>query len=202
MKLNQELTDEELIRKIADGKAMSPPIAQLYRQHYGMLEHYILKNSGTAADAADQIQEVMLVFVQLVSAGKFRGDAKISTVLFSICRNLWITELRKRKSTLIRNEKYMEEQEHITRYIDEQLEQQESLRVVMELFASLGKTCKTILSLFYYEELSMKEICKKLDFSSEQVLRNKKYKCLQNLTGQVRSSPAIKHLLLKALRHE
>lgn len=101
-----------------------------------------------------------------------------------------------------RNEQYEMEKDEMDLDITEEISRNENLRFVMDLFEKLGEKCKQVLTLFYFEELPMKEICEKLEFSSEQVLRNKKYKCLQNLTDQVKSSPSLTLHLQKALRHE
>ena len=53
----------------------------------------------------------------------------------------------------------------------------------------LGDACKKILTLFYYENLSMKEMVSHLHYENEQVVRNKKYKCLQQLTGILKENP-------------
>lgn len=202
MKLNRNLTDQELLEQIRTKTNPNQAISQLYEQHYGVLENYIIRNSGNQDDAADLIQEVMLVFVKLVTQGKFRGEASIKSFLYSICKNLWISELRKRKSMSARNEQYEMEKDEMDLDITEEISRNENLRFVMDLFEKLGEKCKQVLTLFYFEELPMKEICEKLEFSSEQVLRNKKYKCLQNLTDQVKSSPSLTLHLQKALRHE
>ena len=57
------------------------------------------------------------------------------------------------------------------------------------LLADLGDSCRKILELFYYENLSMKEIVSHLHYENEQVVRNKKYKCLQQLTDQIKQNP-------------
>ncbi|GMQ29853.1 sigma-70 family RNA polymerase sigma factor [Algoriphagus confluentis] len=202
MKLNRNLTDQELLEQIRSKSNPNQAINQLYEQHYGILENYILRNSGNQDDAADLIQEVMLVFIKLVTQGKFRGEASIKSFLYSICKNLWISELRKSKSMSARNERYEMEKNEIDLDVSEEISRNENLRFVMELFEKLGEKCKQVLTLFYFDELPMKEICEKLEFSSEQVLRNKKYKCLQSLTDQVKSSPALQSHLQKALRHE
>jgi DNA-directed RNA polymerase specialized sigma subunit len=110
--------------------------------------------------------------------------------------------LRKRKSNQYRNEQYENEKSQIDLSVVEEIQQMENLRFVMNLFETLGEKCKQVLTLFYFEELSMRDICEKLAFSSEQVLRNKKYKCLQSLIQQVQSSTSLSEKLLKALRHE
>ncbi len=202
MKLIRNFTDQEILEKIQLKTEQDQALSQLYLQHYGMLEHYIMQNSGSDDDAADLIQEVMLVFVKMVADRKFRGDSSIKSFLYSICKNLWITELRKRKSTKARHERYEGEKDQLEGDISEQISKTENLKFVMGIFEKLGEKCRQVLTLFYFEELPMKEICEKLDFSSEQVLRNKKYKCLQTLTDQVKSSPTLLENLQKALRNE
>jgi RNA polymerase sigma factor (sigma-70 family) len=202
MKLNPNFTDQELVEMILTKNRQNMAITLLYRQYYGVLENYILQNSGSSDDAADIIQEVMLIFVQMISEGKFRAESSIKSFLYSICRNLWITELRKRKSSAARHEKYEESTEKVDSDVSESIAKTESLKYIMGLFQELGDKCKQILQLFYYEELPMKEICEKLDFSSEQVLRNKKYKCLKSLIEKTQASPQVYQNLQKALRHE
>ncbi|SFN79728.1 RNA polymerase sigma factor, sigma-70 family [Algoriphagus ornithinivorans] len=202
MKLNPNFTDQELVEMILTKNRQNMAITLLYRQYYGVLENYILQNSGSSDDAADIIQEVMLIFVQMISEGKFRAESSIKSFLYSICRNLWITELRKRKSSAARHEKYEERTEKVDSDVSESIAKTESLKYIMGLFQELGDKCKQILQLFYYEELPMKEICEKLDFSSEQVLRNKKYKCLKSLIEKTQASPQVYQNLQKALRHE
>ncbi|MFN3759819.1 MAG: RNA polymerase sigma factor [Algoriphagus aquaeductus] len=202
MKLSRHLNDQEILDQIKSKSNPNQAISQLYSQHYGMLEHLILTNTGQAEDAADIIQEAMLVVVKMIRNEKFRGESSLKSFLYSICKNLWINELRKRKSNQYRNEQYENEKSQIDLSVVEEIQQMENLRFVMNLFETLGEKCKQVLTLFYFEELSMRDICEKLAFSSEQVLRNKKYKCLQSLIQQVQSSTSLSEKLLKALRHE
>lgn len=202
MKVNQNLDDQDLIELILSRKQQNLALNLLYKRHYGLLENYVLQNSGNSEDAADVIQEVMLVFVQIITQGKFRGESTIKSLLYNICKNLWISELRRRKSTFVRHEKYEIESEKTELDISESIARTENLKYIMKVFNQLGEKCKKVLQLFYYEELTMKEVREKLNYSSEQVLRNKKYKCLKSLIQKTQSSPQIYKNLQKALRHE
>ncbi len=64
-----------------------------------------------------------------------------------------------------------------------------------ELLSKLGENCRKILTLFYYENMSMKEMLAHLPYENEQVVRNKKYKCLQQLTGMLKANPAIAKMI-------
>ena len=57
-----------------------------------------------------------------------------------------------------------------------------------QLLQSLGESCRKMLELFYYENLSMKEISLHFKYENEQVVRNKKYKCLQQLTEKMKQN--------------
>ena len=54
--------------------------------------------------------------------------------------------------------------------------------------------------LFYYENLSMKEIVDHLPYENEQVIRNKKYKCLQQLMGFVKENPELAKQINETLK--
>ena len=79
--------------------------------------------------------------------------------------------------------------------------EREAKQEMMKLVESLGEVCKKILVLFYYEGLSMKEILNSMDYENEQVVRNKKYKCLKQLTEMINEDP-IRKENLKNLFHE
>ena len=61
------------------------------------------------------------------------------------------------------------------------MEIRQSKADLMKVMDQLGENCKKILLLFYYENKSMKEIVTELPYENEQVVRNKKSKCLKKL---------------------
>jgi RNA polymerase sigma factor (sigma-70 family) len=187
MKKTDKYSDQELIRAISSRENINPAIRFMYDGYYRYLENYVLQNSGSTDDAADIIQETFLVFIKTVEENKYRQESGVKSFLYSIVKNLWITELRKRKSMGVRNEIFENEKESVSQDISHSLVKHESHKLIMDLFQSLGDKCRNILLLFYYENLPMKEIMEKEDFSSEQVLRNKKHKCLKSLIEKIQS---------------
>lgn len=202
MKKPENFPDSEVIQGIIlGGQNLERYLGYLYRQHYGALEHYIQTNSGDQDDAADIIQECFLVFIKMVEDRRFRGESSIKSVLYAICRNLWITELRKRKNIMARHERYEADKESTSLDVSSEISRQEDSRIVMDLFETLGEKCKNILLAFYYENLSMKEITVKEGFSNEQVLRNKKHKCLKALVEKIQNHPTLYQTLKNALQN-
>ena len=56
----------------------------------------------------------------------------------------------------------------------------------MQAFKKLGKECKELLEVFYFEKKSLREIAAQFNIG-EASARNKKYRCIQklrSLTGQ------------------
>ena len=77
----------------------------------------------------------------------------------------------------------------------------EAQKSILVLFDSLGVGCKQVLTLFYYENLSAKEIVERTGYENEQNVRNRKYKCLKELTDLVQSSPDAFNNIKTALQH-
>lgn len=193
--------DVQLLEALQNAQTINKALDWLYDVHYGMLEYFILQNSGNEIDAQDTIQETMLVFVNMVHEQKYRGEASIKSMLYSINRNIWLSELRKRKNRSNRDKVFESEKEiEIGDYSDE-LIKMEGYKLITELFDGIGKGCKAILTLFYFDNLSMEEIVQKEKYSSEQVLRNKKYKCMKALTAKVESNEELFEKVKTALNH-
>jgi hypothetical protein len=51
----------------------------------------------------------------------------------------------------------------------------------MQVFEEIGDVCKKILTGFYFENMSMKEMLVLFNYDNEQVLRNRKSKCMKHL---------------------
>jgi RNA polymerase sigma factor (sigma-70 family) len=158
-----------------------------------------MNNSGSRQDAEDVFQEMLVAFIDLVQKNKFRGESTVKTFLYSLNRHTWLNELKRRGRALAREEKYekgKEQAEPDTGYL---IADREAKSAVIKLVGSLGETCKKILLLFYYENRSMREILETMHYENEQVVRNKKYKCLKRLEQMLNEKPHLKETLKNLL---
>jgi DNA-directed RNA polymerase specialized sigma subunit len=101
---------------------------------------------------------------------------------------------------LAREEKYQKGREKSAADMDDLIGDREAKQQVMGLVTQLGETCKKILVMFYYENASIKDMLEVLDYENEQVVRNKKYKCMKQLEEIIAGNPALKQTL-KTLLH-
>ena len=178
-KTGQHLSDETIMSLLTgNGTAVNDGIRQLYLNYYSLLSQYILKNGGNAADAEDIFQDVIIAFVNMVRSGKFRGESAIQTFLYSLNRNIWLNELRRKMREEKREIHYEALLAKAQPDIHVALEYQQSTKQLMTLIEQLGTVCKKILLMFYYDNHSIKQILATLDYENEQLVRNKKSKCL------------------------
>lgn len=191
--------DAELVQDIMDEQKLNAAIHYIFKTHYGLLENMVLNNSGSVSDAEDIIQDALVAFVETIRKGMFRGDASIKSYLYSITYNLWISELRKRGSTAKRNLHFEKEKGVMDEGLLQYLGYKDAQKLVTGFLETLGDKCKEILLLVYYDNMPMKEIIKRFDYQNEQVLRNKKHKCMKELEKRLNESPAISQELKNSL---
>jgi RNA polymerase sigma factor (sigma-70 family) len=202
MAVAPEYSDDELLRLLGSGKAIDNPVKHLYEKYFYVLSSYIEQNQGSREDAEDIFQEVVLTFIDLVQKNKFRGESSVKTFLFAVNRNIWLNELKKRGRQLKRNEKFSVEQPDAEPGIEKMISNREARKQVFNIIESLGEVCKKILLAFYYENLPISEILTRLDYQNEQVVRNKKAKCMKSLEEKFNADPALAQKFKSALQYD
>lgn len=199
MEVARNFPDDEIVRHIRAGQRMDEVIRDLYRNNFSNLSWYVMNNSGNRQDAEDIFQEVMVAFIDAVQKNKFRGESTVKTFLFSLNRFTWLNELKKRGRSAVREEKFEKEQDKVQADTGYLIDEREGKAEVIRLVGELGESCRKILLLFYYENMSMREILSSTEYENEQVLRNKKYKCLKQLEQMVNANPALRQTLKNLL---
>ena len=171
------LTNKEIYNGILnrDNKTFT----YLYKEYKDMITAMVIKNSGNEDDALDIFQEGLTALWTNIKMGKFeiQSNTKISTYLYTLCRNLWISKIRKVKPL------YVVDDESTREIADEAYEAEENHERVSTLekqLKRLGENCQKLLRLFYYEKASMKDIALSMQIT-EKTAKNNKYRCMQNL---------------------
>ena len=202
MAVAPEYSDVELIELIRSHEAIDNPVKHLCEKYFYVLSSYIEQNQGSREDAEDIFQEVVLTFIELVRKNKFRGESSVKTFLFAVNRNIWFNELKKRGRQLKRDEKFTIGLPNTDSGIDRIISGREARQQIFEIIESLGEVCKKILLAFYYENLSISEILSQLDYQNEQVVRNKKAKCMKSLEEKFNANPALAKKFKSALQYD
>ncbi|TFF36114.1 RNA polymerase sigma factor [Mucilaginibacter psychrotolerans] len=193
---------EELIETLKNPHVRTQAISFMYRSYFAVLSNHIRQNQGSEQDAEDIFQEVIVTFIEIVRKEKFRGESSIKTFLFTLNKYAWLNELKKRNRASQREEKYESERGVDERDVSSFLIERDAKNLVNSLIEKLGDACKRILTAYYYEGLSMKEILPLVNYDNEQVLRNKKYKCLKTLEQMLAANPGLATRFKSALAYE
>ncbi len=172
------MKDADILQRIESGDERA--LDYLYQRHYRMMIRYITKNNGTEDEAKDVYQDALIVLWEKVRKGQFVLTAKISTYLYSVCKNLWHKELE-------RKARHNGEMREGTDDSYQHLEKQERLMAIRTCIEALGDTCQKVLMYYYFDRLSMQDIATELGFANADTAKSKKYKCKQELDKLVKS---------------
>lgn len=139
-----------------------------------MIRNLVEKNSGTADDASDLFQEVLIIIYEKVLDNRLQLTCSLKTYIYSIARNKWLNKLKaqKRYTSFNNFESFIS--------IEEETESAPTINLD-NLLNEIGEACRKLLILFYYKKRSMQEICKELNYSNADSVKNQKYKCMQRL---------------------
>lgn len=194
-------SDQELIDALKKERVGDQVIKFLYRSYFQGLSNYIKQNQGSGQDAEDIFQEVIVSFIEIVRNDKFRGDSSVKTFLYTLTRYTWLNELKKRGRALAREEKFGSDSDNDERDVSHLLIEREAKTLIMDMMGKLGDACRKILVAYYYENLPMKDILPLVNYENEQVLRNKKYKCLKSLEQLLTADPKLAQQFKSALAY-
>lgn len=196
-----DYADADLLKAFQLVRPPDQAIRQLYSSSFPMARSYVVQNSGNEQDAEDIFQEAVISFIELVQNRKFRGESSVSSCIYSITRHLWLNELR-RKGRAVRREFRFQQENSAQTDLNNLLGEEELRHQLIQMIEALGDNCRKILVAFYYDDLSMKEIMGLVNYQNEQVLRNKKYKCMKQLEEDLAGKQHLLSYFKSALYHE
>lgn len=176
--VSTSIQEKELLKGLAtnDRKA----IETIYREHYGIVQAYILKNNGYPEDARDIFQEAMVVLFEKSKSDSFELTCQIRTYIYSICRRLWLKKLQ----LMNRYSPGVEQMEEIVA-VEDELETHEKrtadLQVMESALGKIGEPCKSLLEAYYIQKKGMQEIADSFGYTNSDNAKTQKYKCLVRL---------------------
>jgi RNA polymerase sigma factor (sigma-70 family) len=189
------INQQEILKALGQPD-IEAPVALLYEHYFEGIVSQICFQGGSREDGADIFQEAILILITKVKTKQFRGDSSLKTFLTGIARNLWLTEFRSQGRRVYRERAFMQQTQPHTPAPEPQ-EENEAV-VLSQVIERLGENCRKILTGYYYEEKSMKELLTLFKYENEQVLRNKKSKCMKSLKEMINANP----YLLKNLKSQ
>ncbi|MEO5647733.1 MAG: sigma-70 family RNA polymerase sigma factor [Chitinophagaceae bacterium] len=176
--MSTSIQEQALLKGLAANDRKS--IETIYREHYGVVQGYILKNNGYHEDARDIFQEAMVVLFEKSKSESFELTCQIRTYIYSICRRLWLKKLQQ----MNRYSLGVDEMEEIIG-VEDELEMHEKRNADLQLMESalgkIGEPCKSLLEAYYIQKKGMQEIADSFGYTNSDNAKTQKYKCLVRL---------------------
>lgn len=153
------LSDDEIINNIRGGAKHQ--LAQLVDRYKDQAMTLVVRMLKNREDAEEVVQDA---FVRAYNGlDKFEGNAKFSTWLYRIVYNLCLTKISKQRK--LPQSVDIDDGEEI-HFADEQaidphmeLESKDVVALIRRIIERMPERYSSILSLFYFQELSYDEIC-------------------------------------------
>lgn len=145
-------TDRQLLQSTA--KHDEEAFEELYHRYSVSIYNYLLRLTREQGVAEEILQEVFVSVWE--GAGRFRGQAKVSTWLYRIAHHRAVDWLRKRRPTLL------EEDAQLPADDQPEAEALGSWRVdqVQAALAQLSPDHLAVLELVFFQELSYREVAR------------------------------------------
>ena len=174
------ITEQEKLAFKAIGNNEKEAIELVYKENYGLIQHFVVYNNGTEDDARDIFQEAMMVLYEKSKQPDFELTCQIKTYLYSVCRRLWLKKLQHAR----RIEMQIENFDNIVP-VEEDLEDHEKLTkqylIMRTAMGKIGEPCKSLIEAFYVHHKNMQEIAGFFGYTNADNAKNQKYKCLVRL---------------------
>ncbi len=134
-------------------------IHQLVRQHYGSVYRYAFRLTGAPGDAEDLTQQTFLVAQQKLQ--QVREPEKVDRWLFAVLRSCFLKSFRKRRPVAAATVE-LDVESIPARAIDREEIDGELLQAAI---SELPDKYRLVVTMFYFEQLSYKEISAELSIS-------------------------------------
>ena len=155
-------------------------IETIYRDNYGMVQAFILNNSGNPDEARDIFQEAMIVVFEKAVSGSFELNCLLKTYIYSVCRRLWLKRLQQiqRFYSLAEN---LEETVPVEEEIAAHEKRNTDFMIMENALGKIGEPCKSLLDAYYIQKKNMQEIAAGFGYTNADNAKTQKYKCLMRL---------------------
>ena len=160
-----------------------------YKEFYPLIKFLVTDNGGREEDAEDIFQDGIVTLYNKIILNQLELNSSFKTYMYSVCRNLWLQKLNKRKfifNKLKDVEEYIDIPEDMLQ--EAGIEETEMQRIIHMHFLSLPEECQKVLKLFI-QKVPSREIAGIMGFKTDNYAKTRKYLCKQDLKKRVADDP-------------
>lgn len=180
--MSEKLSEETLLAGIKN--CSDDVIRYLYSNNFPKAKKLVDEESIKGMDTKDLFHEALIVLIENVRHGKFNGASTVETYLMSILKFKFYDQIR--KTNKIKSYEMTESYEQ-TVILSEEHEQSAEIKNLAKGLKKLTEECERILTSYYYENLSLKEIATQMSYT-DAFVRVKKSRCIKKLRESITKS--------------
>ena len=186
-----------ILSKIRSGKpGRDEVIAKLYYDEVlrNKIRAVVSQYGGQKVDFDDTFNIALMQFIKTVVKNK---EMVITTSIHSyvcgIAKYVWMKKFKKENKILVED---IDNQYDIKSDTTPEslLVDQAKIEELNDLLQKLGKNCKEVL-MYWANGYSMKEVAAMMGYKSDNMAKNKKYKCFKELLDYLENNPEVKNAL-------
>jgi RNA polymerase sigma factor (sigma-70 family) len=182
------VSDEDL--RLLEGiiKADKIQLVKIYNDFLPEVVYYVKKNKGTEDEAKDVFQDAIIILHKKAKEG-LALQVALKSYFFSVCRNLWLMQLRKKKRLTVLDDVELQENEPD---LFNKMEQTQQENIFYKYYQQLPEQCRKILNLFF-SKVPMKTIAEEMA-TSESYIKKRKHVCKEKLVSAIKNDPLYKEM--------
>jgi len=161
----------------------------IYKEFFPLIRFLVTENGGLDEDAEDIFQDGIIILYSKISLNQLILTSSFKTYMYSVCRNLWLQKLNKRKAIfdkLTDVEDFIDLPEEALQ--EANIRETEIHRIIQIHFLSLPEDCQKVLKLFI-KNIPLREIAGIMGYKTENYAKTRKYLCKQDLKKRIADDP-------------
>ena len=156
------------------------PIIDLYRDSFPDFARMIRRMGGSLEQAKDSFHDALLIYLEKEKTGTLHLSASPKAYLLGIARICWLRS-QNNNSPLPLPENF--DPADLPNPDTQEIEQ-----TLLESLKKSGRKCLELLKAFYYDHSSMQDIAEKFGFKGRRSATVQKYKCLEKVREEIKTS--------------
>ncbi|HRH48474.1 MAG TPA: sigma-70 family RNA polymerase sigma factor [Panacibacter sp.] len=170
-------------------------LSEIYTRFAGKIKLLVLQNAGSETDADDIMQDALVAIYHKAVTGNFMLTCPFEAFLYTICKNLWLMQLRKKSRQPVTNsgDAQYETGTDVFKEAEAVINNNKRRLLLEKKFEQLGEGCRKVLELAWSGK-PLDEVAALLN-NTYAYIRKKKSECMGKLSALIKQSPEYKTLL-------
>lgn len=156
-------------------------VEQIYQAFLPKVTYWVKRNHGSDQDGFDVFQDGLEALVMKSLEKKINPETNFTALLFTICRNKWISKIRlKKKEELVRFEELsrFKSETNIQHVLEDSKSELDMKRMLKETFVLLSPLCQQLIPMVE-NKVPAKEIAVDLSMTNANAVHRRKFACFE-----------------------